>query len=81
MSGNDVTAILSELAALRGDVAAMKLEHGEDMAAIGSRIDVLTEAHRTCAGHCWVANQEQIKAALRKSSAALLAIPESDVPR
>jgi hypothetical protein len=54
----------------------MKIDHGEDMAAMGARIDVLTEAHRKCAGHCWVGSQEQIKAALRRSSAALLAIPE-----
>lgn len=74
MSDDGVAAILRRL-------DAMELAHAEEMQAMGARIDVLTEAHRACAGHCWVANQEQIKAALRKSSAALLAIPESDVPR
>lgn len=69
MSEDGVALILRRL-----DV--MEREHGEDMAAMGARIDVLTEAHRRCAGHCWVGSQEQIKAALRQSSTALLAIPE-----
>ena len=61
MSDDGVAAILRRL-----DV--MEREHGEDMAALGSRLDVLTEAHRKCAGHCWVGSQEQIKAALRRSA-------------
>ena len=58
MSEDGVLAILRRL-------DAMEREHGEDMAALGARIDVLTEAHKRCAGHCWVANQEQIKEALK----------------
>jgi hypothetical protein len=69
MSDDGVFAILSRL-------DAMERDHREDMAALGARIDVLTEAHKRCASHCWVGTQEQIKAALRKSSAALLSIPE-----
>ena len=70
MSDDGVLAILRRL-------DAMEREHVEEMQALGTRIDLLTEAHRKCAGHCWVGSQEQIKAALRKS-AEMLAIPEGE---
>ena len=76
MSDGGVQAILAELSEMRRDMAAMKVEHSEDMAALGTRIDILTEAHKRCAGHCWVANQEQIKEALLRSGVALLSVPE-----
>ena len=76
MSEDGVTAILNELAAVRRDVATMKLEHSEDMIALGARIDILTAAHLDCAKHCWVGNQEQVKAALKslKQTGELAAI-------
>jgi hypothetical protein len=73
MSDDGVAAILRRL-------DDMEREHSEDMAALGARLDVLTEAHKKCASHCWVGTQEQIKEALRRSSSALLAIPEESHP-
>ena len=42
---------------------AMERERAEDMAALGARLDVLTEAHKRCVARCWVGSQDQIRKA------------------
>ena len=60
MSENGVAAIMAKL-------ETMEREHRMDIAALNGKIDMLTEAHKKCASHCWVGNQDQIMEKLRSA--------------
>jgi hypothetical protein len=79
VSDDGVASILRKLEALEHKLTCMDLVHSEDMAAIGARINVLTEAAEALRRHhYWVGNAEQIQSAIRESvrtsSANLVAI-------
>ena len=46
----------------------MEREHAADMAALGARLDVLTQAHRSCVARCHVGNEQQIRAAIEREA-------------
>lgn len=78
MSADGVEAILRKLESLEHRLSCIERDHSEDMTAIGTRLEILTQAHRTCAARCWVGNQEQMRAVLKASSANLSAVEDSE---
>jgi hypothetical protein len=80
MSDDGVASILRRIDAMdrehRRQFSIMEMEREADMTALSARIDILTEAHRNCSRRCWVANDEQLRAALKASSTNLQAIKD-----
>ena len=79
MSSGDVSIIIRKLDDLDRRLDNIDREHAEDMESLRAHIGVLTEAHKRCAARCWVADQEQLRKALKETKSDRPAI-EDDKP-
>jgi hypothetical protein len=76
MIANDISILLRKLEDIDRRLDNIDREHAEDMESLRAHIGVLTESHKRCASRCWVADQEQLREAIRETKSDRPAIKD-----